>query len=135
MLYYKGDISALVLFAQNDSGSVCFPKALPDLSSPLERDRLPGEKINLHPTQLLNHLNQQLNLDNDLLKMESGFSEAIDCPNGPITVHLARFMVLDPPHALLQTRSCRLKTLPELRRQPPAEMELLRRVYVKVMEG
>jgi hypothetical protein len=48
---------------------------------------------------------------------------------------MARFMLLDPPHKLMQSRDCRLRTLPELRGRPPAEMELLRRAYVKVMES
>jgi hypothetical protein len=76
-----------------------------------------------------------LQLDNDLLRIEAGFSEQVDCPGGMITVHMARFTLLDPPHKLMQQRNCRMRTLPELRGRPPAEMELLRRAYVKVMEG
>jgi hypothetical protein len=33
MLYYKGDISALTLFLQQENGSICFPRKLPLLSS------------------------------------------------------------------------------------------------------
>ena len=135
LLVYKGDISALVMFAQQENGSVCFPQPLPALSSPLDGEAVETGKISLHPSQLVNRLNSQLAFDNDLLRIESGFSEAIDSPGGVITVHLARFMVLDPPHKLLQTRGCRMRTLPELRGRPPAEMELLRRAYVKLMEG
>jgi ABC-type transporter lipoprotein component MlaA len=40
-----------------------------------------------------------------------------------------------PPYKLLESRNLKLKTLTELRRQSPAEMELLRRAYVKMMEG
>jgi hypothetical protein len=36
LLYYKGDISGLILFAQQENGSVCFPEPLPFLSSALE---------------------------------------------------------------------------------------------------
>jgi hypothetical protein len=42
-------------------------------------------------------------------------------------------MLLDPQHKLLQSRACKLNTLPELRGRPPAEMELLRRAYAKLM--
>ena len=135
LLYYKGDISALVLFAQCEAGSVCFPQALPALSSPLEPEQVADEKVSLHPAMLLNHVNQLLKLDADLLRIDPGFSEAIDTPNGAIIVHMARFMMLDPPHPLLQSRDCRMRTLPELRNRPPAELEMLRRAYVKVMEG
>ncbi|MDD5273298.1 MAG: hypothetical protein PHU14_11315, partial [Methylovulum sp.] len=84
---------------------------------------------------LVHSINQLLRLDNDLLHAEAEFSEQIDTPNGIIAVHLARFMVLDPPHKLLESRNCRMRTLPELRGRPQAEMELLRRAYVKVMES
>lgn len=135
LLYYKGDISALTLFAQHSNGSICFPEPLPALSSALEQDEFEETKVSLHPSMLVNHINQLLNLDNDLLKAEAGFSEQIDTPIGIITVYIARFMLLDPPHKLMQSRDCRMRTLPELRTRPPAEMELLRRAYVKVMES
>lgn len=135
LLYYKGDISALTLFAQQANGSVCFPGPLPALSSALEAGESDGTKVAPHPAMLVNRINELLQLDDDLLRIEAGFSEPVDTPNGVITVHMARFMVLDPPHKLMQSRGCRLRTLPELRGRPPAEMELLRRAYVKVMES
>jgi hypothetical protein len=135
LLLYKGDISALVLFAQQNSGSVCFPEPLPALSSALDSESPSAGTVSLHPSVLVNPIRQLLQLDEDLLRIESGFSERIDCPGGIITVHMARFMLLDPPHKLMQSRECRLRTLPELRGRPPAEMELLRRAYVRVMEG
>jgi len=135
LLFYKGDISALVMFAQQDSGSVCFPEALPALSTALESENVIPDKVSLHPSMLLNQINKLMQLDNDLLRIEPGFSEPIDTPHGVITVHMARFTLLDPPHQLMQSRNCRMRTLPELRSRPPAEMELLRRAYVKVMEG
>lgn len=135
LLYYKGDISALTLFAQYGGGSVIFPEPLPALSSALEFEQFETDKVSIHPVTLVNAINQRLQLDNDLLRAEPGFCEQIDAPGGIITVHMARFMLLDPPHKLMQSRDCRLRTLPELRGRPPAEMELLRRAYVKVMEG
>ena len=135
LLFYKGDISALVLFAQQENGGICFPEALPALSEILESDETEITEINLHPALLLKALNQHLNLDDDLLKIEPTFCERIDTPRGVMTVYLARFTLLDPPHKLLESRNLKLKTLTELRRQSPAEMELLRRAYVKMMEG
>jgi hypothetical protein len=135
LLYYKGDISALTLFAQHGNGSVCFPEPLPALSSALEPEEFKTGKVSIHPAMLVNDINQLLQLDNDLLRVEPEFSEQIDTPGGIITVHMARFMLLDPPHKLMQSRECRMKTLPELRGRPPVEMELLRRAYVKVMES
>jgi len=133
LLYYKGDISALMLFAQHSNGSICFPEPLPALSSALEPEEFISEKVSTHPAMLVNNINQLLQLDNDLLRVEPEFSEQIDAPGGIITVHMVRFMLLDPPHKLMQSRDCRMRTLPELRGRPPAEMELLRRAYAKVM--
>ena len=135
LLYYKGDISALTLFAQHGNGSICFPEPLPALSSILEAEQVKAGKVSIHPSMLLSAINRLLQLDNDLLRIEAEFSEKIDVPGGIITVHMARFMLLDPPHKLMQSRDCRLRTLPELRGRPPAEMELMRRAYVKVMES
>jgi len=117
------------------NGSVCFPEPLPALSNPMEGGEVEAGKISLHPSQLVNRINRQLGFANDLLRIEPGFNETIDSPGSVILIHLARFMVLDPPHKLLQTHGCRMRTLPELRGRPPAEMELLRRAYVKLMEG
>lgn len=135
LLFYKGDISALMLFAQQDNGNICFPNALPALSSVMEVDDIRQEKVTLHPSLLLAEINRLLNLDEDILRLETGFSEAVNVPGGTITLHMARFMLLDPPHRLMHSRGCRLRTLPELRGRPPTEMELLRRAYVKVMEA
>jgi len=133
LLYYKGDISALILFGQHSNGSICFPGPLPALSSALEPEEFISEKVSAHPAMLVNNINRLLQLDNDLLRVEPDFNEQIDAPGGIITVHMARFMLLDPPHKLMQSRDCRMRTLPELRGRPPAEMELLRRAYTKVM--
>lgn len=135
LLFYKGDISALMLFAQHNSGSICFPEPLPALASALEPETGAASKIALHPSVLLAEINRLLHLDGDLLRIENGFSEAVDAPGGAITIHMARFMMLDPPHQLMQSRDCRMRTLPELRGRPPAEMELLRRAYAKEMES
>ena len=135
LLYYKGDISALTLFAQREDGSVMFPTPLPKLSEIFDEKQTDRSKVSLHPAMLLNHINELLQLDNDILRIEPGFSEQIDTPEGTITVLMARFRLLDPPHKLMQSQGCRMRTLPELRGRPPAEMELLRRAYVQVMEG
>lgn len=135
LLYYKGDISALTLFAQHENGSVCLPEPLPALSSILEEDSGYASKISVNPALLVQGVNQLFKLDNDLLHSEAGYCEYVDTPKGIITVYMARFKLLDPPHKLMQTLGYKLKTLQELRGRPPAEMELLRRAYVKVMES
>jgi len=135
LLFYKGDISALTLFAQQLNGSVCFPTPLPKLSLALDEDESQVNNVSMHPATLVNAINQIMQLDNDLLRVEPNFCQQVDAPGGIITVHMARFILLDPPHKLLSFRDCQMKTLPELRGRPPAEMELLRRAYTLLMEG
>ena len=135
LLFYKGDISALTLFAQQINGGVCFPCPLPKLSVTLDENETNINTISTHPATLVNAINQHMHLDQDLLRAEPGFCEQVDAPGGIITVYMARFMLLDPPHVLLAKHDCQLKTLPELRGRPPAEMELLRRAYTLLMEG
>jgi hypothetical protein len=135
LICYKGDISALVLFAQQANGSVCFPEALPALSSTLDGAPEPAEKVSPHPAMLLNGINSQLQLQPDWLRIEPGFSEYVAVPDGIVHLTLARLTALDPPHRLMQSRNCRLRTLPELRNVAVAELELLRRAYLRLMEG
>jgi hypothetical protein len=135
ILYYKGDISALMLFAQQKNGSICFPEPLPLLSSTLDSKQPSDSNIHLHPAMLLNAMNQLLQLDDDLLRIDGGFSEQVDTPKGSITVYMARFTLLDPPHQLMQSRQCKMQTLPALRNSHPAELELLRRAYIHAMES
>lgn len=135
LLFYKGDISALTLFAQQLNGSVCFPGPLPKLSVALDENETWQNTVSMHPATLVNAINQHMHLDNDLVRAEPGFCEQVDAPGGVITVYMARFMLLDPPHALLAKHDCQMKTLPELRGRPPAEMELLRRAYTLLMGG
>ncbi|CAD6878035.1 hypothetical protein [Methylomonas albis] len=136
LLMYKGDISALTMFAQQAAGSVCFPQSLPPLSSALDEDATVEEsKVVIHPATLVSAINRMLGFDNDLLYVEAGYQEYVDTPRGIVTVYMARFKLLDPPHRLMQPLGCHMRTLPELRGRPPAEMELLRRAYTKMMEG
>ncbi len=135
IIYYKGDISALLLFAQHQHGSISFPTPLPTLSTLLKNRHAPTSNISLHPCLLLNALNQCLNFDDDLLKIDTDFLEQVETPNGIITIQLARFMLLDPPHKLMQQQNHQLRTLTELRRQSELEMALLQRAYSKIMES
>lgn len=135
ILFYKGDISALILFALHPGGSVCAPLGLPKLSAVLETVETPPATIAQHPAAIVRNVNDAMGFPPHYLKAEPGYRERIDTPQGIISVYLGRLQALDPPHALMQAKNCRLLTLMELRRQPSAELELLRRAYVAAMES
>lgn len=135
ILYYNGAISALTLFVQHANGSVCSPSPLPLLSSALESEETVHDVVSTHPASVVQAAGTALDLPIHLLKAESGYRERVETPGGIITVYLARFDLLDPPHQLVESKDCRFRTLTQLRGQPPAEMELLRRAYAFIMES
>lgn len=134
ILFYRGDISALTLFCQQEDGSVCFPP-LPKLSVAVDEEQRSPQPVDLFPTHLIKAINTQLRLDDDLLIAEPGFYEQVETPQGIAMVYLARFKLLDPPHRLMEARHCKMQPLTGLIGRPPAEMELLRRAYTLLMES
>lgn len=135
LLCYKGDISALILFARQSNGSICFPEPLPKLSVLAEVNPTDDSKLSLHPSLLLPPILTLLKLPENIVKIEAGFLEQIETANGLINLHLARFTLLDPPHQLLQAQNCQLLPLTALRQQSELEMQLLRRAYSFMMES
>ncbi len=128
IICYKGDISALVLFCQQQEGDICFPP-LPKLSSIVEEQDRVAQLIELYPTQLIKNINAQLQLDDDLLVAEPGFYQQVETPKGIVPVYMARFKLLDPPHELMFKRHCKMQNLTALRGSSPTEMALLRIAY------
>ena len=133
ILYYNGAISALTLFVQHPDASVCTPTPLPALSSVLDADV--GNIDSKAAEDSVSAIRKIMGLPADLLQANADYREQVDTPDGVITVYLACFKALDPPHQLMADNGCKFRTLTELRNRPPAEMELLRRAYVLVMES
>lgn len=135
ILYYNGAISALTLFAQFPGGSICAPTPLPLLASVLEPNSRSQTIVSAHPASIAGAIGKQLDLPEHLLIAHAGYREQVEVPHGLLTVYLARFDRLDPPHGLMADKGCQLRTLIQLKTQPPAELELLRRAYTLVMES
>jgi hypothetical protein len=87
------------------------------------------------PADSVSAISKSMGLPDDLLQANADYREQVDTPDGIITVYLSSFKALDPPHQLMADKGCKFRTLTELRNRPPAEMELLRRAYVLVMES
>ncbi len=134
ILYYRGDISALTLFCQQATGSVCFP-SLPALSEVVEEDDMSALEVISVPTLELKAIREQLKLDDDFLVADTDYYQQVSTPKGIVNVYMARFKVLDPPYQELSAHDLELKTITDLMGRPPAEMELLRRAYCCLIEG
>jgi hypothetical protein len=135
ILYYNGAISALTLFVEHPDESVCSPSPLPVLSSVPEEDAVHQDSSHADRLAIVSMISHAMGLPADLLQINSAYREQVDTPGGIITVYLAYFNALDPPHQLMAGKGCKFKTLTELRNRPPAEMELLRRAYALLMES
>ena len=135
ILYYNGAISGLTLFTQHPHDSVCTPTPLPALSSVLEEDELSLTIVHTPPANVVSTISHALGLPAHLLHANPAYREQVDTPDGIITVYLAYFNALDPPHKLMAEKGCKLRTFTELRNRPTAELELLRRAYALVMES
>ncbi len=134
ILYYRGDISALTLFCQQPTGSICFPP-LPALSEVVEEDEMTAQDDISVPTLQIKALREKYQLDEDFLVADSDYYQQVSTPQGIVNVYMARFKVLDPPYQELSAHTLELKTITDLMGRPPAEMELLRRAYTCLIEG
>jgi hypothetical protein len=136
IFYYNDAISGgLTLFAQHASNSVCSPTPLPALSSVLDEDEVSLSIVHTPPADVTSIISHTMKLPAHLLQANTAFREQVDTPDGIITVYLAHFKALDPPHQLMAEKGGKFKTLTDLRNSPPAELELLRRAYVLLMES
>lgn len=132
IMYHKHHTSARTLFLKlNDT--ICAFSPLPSLSQINDSHvQLP---VVIHPAALIAHAEKLMGLENGLLEIDNQFQEQIDVSQGPITVYLARFTSVDPPHELVAMSEGRFIALTEARQIPPTELELLRRAYAAIMEG
>jgi hypothetical protein len=135
IFYYNSAISGSTLFAQHASNSVCSPTPLPSLSSVLDEDEVSLSIVHTPPADVTSIISHTMKLPAHLLQANTAFREQVDTPEGIITVYLAHFKALNPPHQLMAEKGGKLKTLTELRNSPPVELELLRRAYVLLMES
>lgn len=136
IMYHKAPTSARTCFLLQDEG-VCLPGRLPKLAqlvdSATPRHADPGNVV-AHPSPLLRHIAEWLDLPQEELELDEEFCEKVDVAGGPLTVYLVRFASIDPPFDAAERIDGRFIALTEGRGLPPAELDLLRRAYTVIME-
>ncbi|MGB0684388.1 MAG: hypothetical protein ACPGOV_16910 [Magnetovibrionaceae bacterium] len=128
LCYHKQPTSARTRFLVLEGGSVLSPEPLPDLAS-LTGDVDPAPEA---ASPLIADMADRLGLPTGSLVVdrEEDIACSVDIPDGPATIHIARFTTQDPPIKEAETLGGKFIELTQARRLlPDVELELLRRVY------
>lgn len=137
ILYHKHHTSARTVFLRFADGGVCAPEPLPPLAAVFPEEEFDAENSTLavHPASLAMVLCRHLGLPADFLEIDPEFSAKVEVPGQVLSFYIGRFKFIDPPCAQFTERGGRFCAITELRGQPPAEMELLRRAYQAILGG
>ncbi len=124
--------SAASMFARFGA-SVMAPFPLPEGSSPVSSPSEASEKHD--PEKVRQAILAQYGFVPEELVIAEGFQEWMGGENGPIRIHLAKFMTFDPPREALEPHGALLKPISEMRGMPMIELNLLRAAFNLVMSG
>ena len=136
IIFHKHPVSAKVRFLKLAHGGICGFEPLPELASVLDDELLEKEgNVVSHPAVIARQAEQQLGLETAALDIASEYLQRVDVPQGIINVYLLGLLGHDTPDERLAKHGASLHLITEIRSMPAAEMELLRRAYVAIMEG
>ena len=136
IIFHKHPVSAKVRFLKLAYGGICGFEYLHELASVLGDYVLEKEdNVVGHPTMIARQAEKVLGLDDGALDIASEYLQRVDVPNGVINVHLLGILGHDTPDEKLAEHGASLHLITEMRTLPSAEMELLRRAYMAIMEG
>lgn len=136
IVFHKHPVSAKVQFLKQAYGGVCGFEPLPELASVLDEEVVENnDNVVSHPKVICQQAENQLGLESDSLEIEKEYFQRVDVPSGVINVYLVGIKGHDTPTEILAEHNTSLHLITAFRGLPPAEMELLRRAYVAVMEG
>lgn len=136
IIFHKHPASAKVRFLKYDYGGICGFEALPALASVLDEAVFEKERnvIN-HPVMIARNAENALKLGENTLETVGEYLQRVDVPQGVINIYLLGLRGRDTPDEALAAQGATLHLITEMRALPVAEMELMRRAYVAIMEG
>jgi len=135
IVFHKHPVSAKVLFLKWAHGGVCGFETLPELANVMDEVQLDQDKVLTHPALVVAWAERTLGLAEGSMDIEAEYLQKVDVPHGSINVYLVGIKGHDTPDEQLAAQGGTLGLITTLRGLPPAEMELLRRAYVVIMEG
>ena len=128
ILYHKHPTSARTRFLRFAHGGVCNSGPLP-----ADAELVPPPTLHTHPAMLLRTAAAELGMPADALVPDTGFRCGVRMGAQDEEVHLAQFTGVDPPFAEADAQGATFIDLVQARRQPSAELLLLRRAYEHVL--
>ncbi|MBF0256993.1 MAG: hypothetical protein HQL47_11185 [Gammaproteobacteria bacterium] len=132
ILYHKQSTSARLRFLHFAYHSVCAFAPLPSLAQ-VHPGR--GERLVMHPAQVLWQLQRDYGFAKGDLRIEEGYRFRVEVPCEQIEIFLVAIQTLDPPFDQAEAIGARFIDLTQARSLPAVELELLRAAYEWVMEG
>lgn len=129
IFYHKQATSARTLFLRFGH-TVCAFEAL----SPLAQLTEASSQVVLHPSSLLQQAEQNFDLPNGSLELDTGFHAKVMIPETElITIYLVRFTAIDPPFERVNRLKGRFISIMDARDLPAIELQLLRIAYTAIM--
>lgn len=134
IMYHKQSTSARTRFLAVAYGGVCAFDGLPESVELLAADTAVADKIAQHPGAVVGQAGRVLGLPPGALEADRGFRSQVMIDGRRVDIFLARLTAIDPPFEVAEANQGRFIDLTQARGLPPAELQLLRRVYQHVME-
>lgn len=136
IIFHKHPVSAKVRFLKQAYGGICGFEPLPALATVRDDDAHENdENVINHPAMIARQAEKLLQLEDGVLDVAGEYLQRVDVPHGLINVYLLGFTGHDTPDEDLARQDATFQLITGMRNLPPAEMELLRRAYVAIMEG
>lgn len=135
IVYHKQATSARTLFLVHAHGSVIVPEPLPPLAA-VHGGEVPDPAeptLAAHPASLAAALARCFGAPAEAIEIDPEFRAWVDTPGRRLSIYLGRLRAIDPPQSQFAALGARFAALTELRRQAPAELELLQRAYQSIL--
>ena len=136
IVFHKHPVSAKVRFLRMNYGGVCGFLPLHAIANVLDEEQLEKESnVVTHPAMAVAWTEKKLGFESGAMEAEPEYLQRVDVPSGMVMVYLVGIKGLETPDTELAEQGAELVLITAMRGLPPAEMELLRRAYVAIMEG
>ena len=133
IMYHKQSTSARTRFLRLAHGGICAFEPLPASARVVGATEVASEDVARHPAMSMSEAEQTLGLERGALELEPGFRVRVEVPGDRIDVFLVRFTAIDPPFELAESRGDGFFDLTEMRGVPPADLQLLRLAYERIL--